>query len=382
VSAKREVILSTGAYFNPKLLQLSGIGPKALLEEHKIPVIVDLPGVGSNLQDHTLVRPLNYTSDPNPPGLWVDPSPATNRTWLAEALAEYRQNRTGYYTRPLSGSTVAFIPLPVMAPKTFRSIISASRKRAVDAYLPSRSSASVIAGYKAQKEILLRGYATLKIGTGEVSIRPGIAPGPALIVEKPLSRGYVEIASSDPWADPKLYYRTLSDPTDVAVLTSNLRFSRAFFASKGMAGFKPVETYPGANVDSDDELAEIVRGRIVNPSVGHASCSCPMMKRELGGVVDTELNVYGVTGLRIVDISIIPIIPTCHLLNTRYAIAEKAADIIRGRTPHSGEDKHEEEEDKHEEEEDKHEEEEGKHEEEEGKYEDDEEEEEEDKRYE
>jgi len=335
VSAKHEVVLSAGALHNPKLLQLSGIGPKSLLESHKIPVLVGLPGVGSNLQDHTLVRPLNYTSELNPPGPWDDPTPSLgNQTWLNASLTEYRESHTGWYTRPLAGSTVAYLPLPIIAPKTYKSIITASRDSAADEFLHDGASPAVVAGFKKQKEVILASYATKKVAVGEISIRPGIAPGPALIVQKPLSRGYIEIASTDPFKDPLIYYRTLSDPTDVAILTSNMRYGRSLFASKGMSTFKPVETYPGADVDSDEELEKIVKRNIVNPSVGHASCTCPMMKREMGGVVDTELNVYGVKGLRIVDISIMPIIPSCHLINTRFAIAEKAADIIRGRSGH------------------------------------------------
>lgn len=330
-TAKTEVILAAGAFHNPKLLQLSGIGAKSLLDEHKIPVLVDLPGVGSNLQDHALTRPLNYTSSPNPPGPWTDPSPSANQTWLDAALAEYRLNRTGWYTRPLAGSTVAYLPLPIVAPSSYRSIISASSSHSADAYLHHRSSPAVVAGYALQKSMILSAFGTHKVAVGEISLRPGIAPGPALIVEKPLSRGYVEIKSADAWENPRVFYRTLSDPADVKILTANLRFSRRLFASQGMKGFKPVETYPGSEVDGDEELAEVVRARVINPSVGHASCTCPMMRREVGGVVDAKLNVYGVKGLRIVDVSVMPIIPSCHMVSTRYAVAEKAADIIRGR---------------------------------------------------
>jgi choline dehydrogenase-like flavoprotein len=331
ISAKREVILSAGALHNPKLLQLSGIGPKSLLEAHNIPVIVNLPGVGSNLQDHALIRPLNYTSDQKPNTPYIDPTPAlTNATYSAEQLAQYRNNRTGYYVRPLAGSTVAYLPLPIIAPDSYESIISASRKRAASAYLKQHSSPAVIAGFEKQKSIILDSFSTHNVAVAEISIRPGIQPGPALIVQKPLSRGYVEIASANPFHNPRVYFRTLSDPTDVAIHTQNIRYARRFFASKGMASFKAVETYPGTDVVSDEALAEVARGKIVNPSVGHASCTCPMMERKIGGVVDNKLRVYGVTSLRIVDVSVMPIIPSCHLVSTRYAIAEKAADIIRG----------------------------------------------------
>lgn len=326
--ASREVVLTAGAYHNPKLLQLSGIGPAALLRAHKIPVVADLPGVGSNLQDHPLVRPMNYTSDPHPKGIpYIDPTPSlTNATWQAEALAEYRAHHTGYYTRPLAGSTVAFLPLPIIAPKTYKDILAAAK------HVPGETDGmhhDVARGFARQKEILLTGLATKGLAAGEVSLRPGIAPGPALIIHKPLSRGKVEIASSDPWTNPKIFYGTLSHPNDVRIMTAQIRYARSFFASPGMKAFGTVETYPGKDVVSEEDLAAVARGRIVNPSVGHASGTCPMMKRSEGGVVDAELNVYGVKGLRVVDISISPIIPACHLVSTRYAVAEKGADIIR-----------------------------------------------------
>lgn len=326
--ASLEVVLTAGALHNPKLLQLSGVGPAALLRAHGIPVVVDLPGVGSNLQDHALVRPMNYTSDPNPKNTpYIDPTPAlTNATWQAEALAEYRANHTGYYTRPLAGSTVAFLPLPIIAPHSYKEIIAEAKD------VPHETAGmhrDVARGYARQKKRILAAYATKKLAVGEISLRPGVTPGPALIVQKPLSRGRVEIASADPWTNPKIFYGTLSHPTDVRILTANIRYARAYFASAGMRIFKPVETFPGKDVDSEKELAAVARGRIVNPSVGHASGTCPMMKRDEGGVVDAELNVYGVKGLRVVDVSISPIVPSCHMTSTRYAVAEKGAAIIR-----------------------------------------------------
>jgi len=216
-----------------------------------------------------------------------------------------------------------------MAPDNYKSIISTSRHTPDSTYLPN-DDPTIVAGFKKQKKIILDGLLTKHVGAGEVSLRPGIAPGPALLSMKPLSRGYIEIASSNPFEDPKIYYRTFSDPTDVKVVTQNIKYARAFFESEGMSSFKPVETYPGKDVTSEKALEEVARERIVNPSVGHASCTCPMMDRDIGGVVDEELNVYGTKGLRVVDVSIMPIIPSNHLVSTRYAIAEKAADIIKG----------------------------------------------------
>jgi choline dehydrogenase-like flavoprotein len=109
-----------------------------------------------------------------------------------------------------------------------------------------------------------------------------------------------------------------------------LRINRKLIASEAMQELQPVEMVPGANITSDDELRVALRQQVV-PTYSHPCCTCAMMKRELGGVVDVKLRVHGVGNLRVVDASIMPLIPATHTSATVYAVAEKAADIIKER---------------------------------------------------
>ena len=104
-----------------------------------------------------------------------------------------------------------------------------------------------------------------------------------------------------------------------------LRINRAMVNTPAMQELRPVEIVPGANVTTDDEIRDALRSNMV-PTYSHPCCACPMMPEHLGGVVDSELLVYGVEGLSVVDASIMPMIPATHLSATVYAVAEKASD--------------------------------------------------------
>jgi choline dehydrogenase-like flavoprotein len=251
----------------------------------------------------------------------INPSKLSlNATYRAEMLALYHLKHTGPFTNS-AGNTASFLPLPLIAPDTFKSLLSSAWKS--PSHLRASTLPAVLAGFNAQKRILLSALATHDIAVDEFLVGAGLVPTIAL--QKPLSRGYVEIASSSPWDAPIVQHSTLSHPLDLGIIIESIRYARRFMASEGMRGFHPVETSPGAEAD----LEAFVR-RALGPSFAHPSCSCPMMRREMGGVVDGELRVYGVKGLRIVDASVIPLIPGTHLSSTVYAVAEKAVDVIRG----------------------------------------------------
>jgi choline dehydrogenase-like flavoprotein len=314
-----EVLLAAGALNTPKLLHLSGIGPRPLLEAHNIPVLVPLPGVGANYQDHPAVfSVLNYSVTIPAPSMDANML-RTNSTYAAQMMAEYKANRTGPYTVSV-GNLASFLPLPLIAPNDYQAIIKSARHASAAAFLPPTTDPTIQAGFAAQKELLLRAFERGTVAVDEFIINSDLTPLWAL--QKPLSRGYVEISSADPFTPPNIQPRTAADPIDVAILLEAIKHTRRFYASAGMVVFKPVET----EVVLDEA---VVREKLV-PTFDHPSCSCAMQPRRLGGVVDPWLRVYGVSGLRIVDASIIPIIPAAHLQSTMYVISEKAADIIRG----------------------------------------------------
>ena len=154
-------------------------------------------------------------------------------------------------------------------------------------------------------------------------------PGPILL--HPLSRGTVTIDTADPYfALPKVDYRALSNPVDGDLVVEFTRFTRRVFSQTSLTAFNPVELLPGANVTIKEDIIAEIRGRLV-PTSFHPVGTAAMMPRNLGGVVDEELRVYGVKGLSVVDASVMPDLPGAYTQGTVYAVAEKAADLIKGR---------------------------------------------------
>ena len=151
-------------------------------------------------------------------------------------------------------------------------------------------------------------------------------------VEKPLSRGTVHLNPSNPSSEPIVTYNSLSNPFDKSVLYEAIKWRRnSLFNTTALQSLGPIELVPGPAAQTEEEVLQaLLNANALAPSFAHPSGSCAMMPRNLGGVVDSDLKVYGTTGLRIVDASIIPIIPAAHLQATVYAVAEKAADIIKG----------------------------------------------------
>jgi choline dehydrogenase len=261
---------------------------------------------------------LNYSATIPPPSIDSDML-STNKTYAAQKMAEYKANRTGPYTVCV-GNLASFLPLPLIAPDGYKSIIASARRAPAAAYLPPSTHDTVQAGFAAQKQLLLAALESGKVAVDEFIVNSDL--NPVWSLQKPLSRGYVQISATDPFTPPNIQPRTAADPADVAIMLEAIKHTRRFYASDGMAVFKPMET----EVILDDAFVR----EMLTPSFDHPSCSCAMMSKRLGGVVDPWLRVYGVMGLRIVDASIIPIIPAAHLQSTMYAVSEKAADIIRG----------------------------------------------------
>lgn len=321
VKAKQEIILSAAAVRTPQILQLSGIGPKKLLDTAKIPVLVDLPGVGWNLQDHAFSTTIyNFTNDVFPNPMTID----RNETFRAEAMELWEKNRTGPYAFYVVSSAV-FLPASTFFQNQTPSLISEIRAQAPAAYLPSDLPHELIAGYEKQRDILL---SALETNTSAVleHLFQGSARG-TVINLKPFSRGTITINSSSPTSEPIFDYRLLSNPIDLKIIVKMNQYMRQHYATSPiLAPLSPVEISPGVNVRSDEQVAEwLVNGGHLLASNGHSCCTAAMMPRSLGGVVDGELKVHGVRGLSVADNSIIPLIPGTHTQSTAYAIGEKVS---------------------------------------------------------
>lgn len=329
VYAKREVVLAAGAVNTPKLLQLSGIGPKSILEAAGVKVKLAHDGVGSNFQDHPYTSmgfSISNMSKPNPTSLSTDPA------FNASAWAEYTANKTGPLTQA-RGNALAFIPLPEVAPNSYANISAQVTAQANDAYLPAiyKGSKKLLAGVAAQRKVLAGLYSNTKAGIVEYGI-PAAGSGLLVALQKPLSRGSITINPANPQGVPLILYNAMTNPLDKSMLAACVRYIRQVWARPEVAKFTPVETSPGAQYQTDTEIFDrVVELGSLWPTLSHPSGSCPMMPEELGGCVSDQLLFHGVEKLSIVDASILPLVPSQHIQSTMYAVGEKAGYIISNR---------------------------------------------------
>lgn len=325
-AAKKEVILAAGAFFTPQILQLSGIGPKSVLAAAGVETKLDFAAVGSNFQDHTTAYlSWNVTNQSPSPNIL-----STNATFFEEARKLYTEKRTGPLTKA-QASYVGFFSLESITNNS-KTLLDNAKAFSANNFLPEIYShdARLVAGFEAQRDILIK-----SIGAGEVAVLEVPISGGGFIpnaVQKPFSRGTVHLNATDPTGVPVVLHNSLAHPFDRDAVFESLQFTRRLFNSKSVAPLKPVEVTPGTQyTEKNATIERLITGGSLSPTFSHASCSCPMMPQDLGGVVDSELRVYGTKRLSIVDASILPIIPAAHLQATMYSVAEKAADIIKAR---------------------------------------------------
>lgn len=198
-------------------------------------------------------------------------------------------------------------------------------------FLPSEYSESpeLLRGFLAQRAILANHLTRADAGAIEVPM--GGSPGGAVALQKPLSRGTVTISSKtyDPDEWPVIDFGTLQNPVDVDILVAGVKWFRRWMDTPSHMTLEPVELVPGSNVTTDEEIRATLRSSVFG-SFAHPAGTAAMGLKGHGGVVDAHLRVHGLRGLRVIDASVIPLIPSCHLQATVLAIAEKAADLIKG----------------------------------------------------
>lgn len=347
ILARRDVILSAGAIHTPQLLQLSGFGPSALLNNLEIPVAQDLPGVGSNLQDHCLIY-VNYPCRPPTPistqlsltaGLDRNESVSTpyecdtNATFNDEAAAAYRTSKTGPWTA-MPSNAVAFpsIPqiLPQIPPETGAKISNLlNTVQDVDSwssYLPPSYDASLRRGYQLQLSTLLSRLP--QNTTPAYEILNNNAGGLTVSLMHPLSRGTVQITSVDAFVQPAIDPRWASHPLDMSILVAALQFNQALISAPSLLQLQPSHGPAGVPANASFAfLTDWVKRGIRTEF--HSSGTAAMAPREHGGVVDNNLLVHATDNIRVVDTSVFPLVPGAHLQAVVYAVAEKAADIIK-----------------------------------------------------
>ncbi len=288
IRAAREVILSAGALASPQLLMLSGIGDGGQLRDLGLPVVVDLPGVGQNLQDHWAV--------PYVLRVGADGSYNTRLRGLRKYLegARYLLTRGGFLAL---GSS------------------------AVSAYVKSSETQ-----LQPDLQLAIRPVSAIFRPDGSVDVDPEPGVGGAVVLVGPKSTGYLTLKSPDPLQAPAFHPNYLGHPADVARLIHGVHLLRRVFATEPFASRIKAEITPGPAAQTDAQILDFIKGS--GNTAWHPVGTCKM-GRDPMAVVDATLRVHGVRRLRVADASIMPRITSGNTNAPSIMIGEKAADMIR-----------------------------------------------------
>lgn len=325
VKAKKEVILSGGTVNTPQLLQLSGIGPKSLLDKLDIDIKKVLPGVGHNLQDHAATA-VYFNS--NVPETWYE---LKDDQIAAEELDKWKNNN-GESKWSYINQAIGYPDANDIMPNEVDNFVN-KIKSGIDDYAKSVKDMydeddTVIEGMKQQWDIT-QGYLKNEIGQLEMLMTMlGGGPGELgfqVALQHPFSRGVIEINSTDPFTHPLINPGYLTHNADMEILRQGVRFAIKLSKAGEMADF--ITTQENFNNDSDDDIDANIRDDAHTEY--HPLGTASMLPLDKGGVVNTSLIVYGTSNIRVVDSSVIPLEISAHLMATTFGIAEKAADIIK-----------------------------------------------------
>jgi choline dehydrogenase len=280
------VILSAGAVGSPHILQLSGIGDPEHLAGIGVPVVHELKGVGRNMQDHYTAR-VSYRI--------LGLATANEKSYgLSLAMEAMRWAFTG---------------------------------RGLFSYSPSLVAASIRVLETSATPDMQVTFAPGSFKGGQIGAlerTPGLSAGAWQM--RPLSRGFVEAKTNQPGDMPAINPRYLSDETDRRAIVNGLRFARRLFEAPALKQYAQEESLPGRQVQTDDELLDYARRN--GGTCYHASCTCMMGSHSMS-VVDSQLRVHGIEGLRVIDASVMPAVTSTNTNAPTIMIAEKGAAMIK-----------------------------------------------------
>lgn len=286
-----EVLLCAGAIYSPQLLQLSGVGPAALLKEHGIPLIADSPGVGENLQDHLQIRLSYECSKP------ITTNDALN-SWLGQAKMglQWLFFRQGPLAVGINQGGCFMRALPAEA---------------------------------ATPDIQFH-VATLSADMAGGKVHPYSGFTLSVCQLRPESRGYIRIKSTDPLVTPTIQPNYLATDLDRRTVIEGIRAARKIAQSSAMRPYVKREVKPGAEAESDHDLLEFARNN--GATIFHPSGTCKMgIDDDPSAVLDQYLSVRGTQGLRVIDASSMPTLVSGNTNGPIVMMAEKAADMIRAK---------------------------------------------------
>ena len=284
---RAEVLLAAGAIQSPQLLQLSGIGPGALLSQHGIPVVCDLPGVGENLQDHLQIRLTFECSRP------ITTNDALN-SWIGQARLgmQWLFKRTG----PLA--------------------VGINQGGCFMRALPDEAATPDIQFH----------VSTLSADMAGGKVHPFSGFTMSVCQLRPESRGHIRIRSTNPFEPPEMQPNYLDTELDRRTAVAGVKAARAIAASPAMRPLVKREVKPGPDAADDAALLEFCRNN--GATIFHPSGTCKMGHDPMA-VVDARLRVHGVGALRVIDCSAMPTLVSGNTNAPVIAMAEKAVDMIR-----------------------------------------------------
>ena len=330
--ARKETLLCAGAFHTPQILELSGIGDPDILQKHGIESVLANKHVGENLQDHVLTGACFEVADGfSTIDMIRDPKVAE------AAMQAYMASRAG----PMTSSFHSYANIPLMEDSP--EIMELLKSELAKIHNPdSPSESSQYAQLRAALDDPTEPSAFIGSGPSQAHFHastqkelfaisdPHNYMCILLALARPFSRGTVHIQSSktgdSPAIDPKYMTHTL----DLEILARHMKWAPKITQTQPMAGILKSEgvTIPeNLNIDSVESAKEHIKRNLV--TFNHPCGTCAMLPEGMGGVVDSKLHVYGIAKLRIVDASIFPLIPNVNIQSTVYAVAERAADLIK-----------------------------------------------------
>ncbi|GAV48603.1 hypothetical protein ZYGR_0M00240 [Zygosaccharomyces rouxii] len=314
--AKREVIVAQGVFESPKLLMLSGIGPKKELENHGIDIIVENPHVGQHLLDHPGVPFVLRVKD----GFGLDDHLLRKGSAHTAAVEQYKKNSTG----PLSSGLLELVGFPRIdkyLEKDPHYLQAKKTNGGKDPFSPEGQPHFELDFVSMFGSAFQWHYPTPK---------DGCYTSVVVDLVRPVSEaGEVRLNSADPLAQPNINLNFFADELDIVAMREGIRFSYDVL-TKGK-GFKDIVLgeYPWEMpLDDDKEMRKQILDRV--QTAFHPCGTARLSKSIKQGVVDPHLKVHGIEGLRVIDASVIPVIPDCRIQNSVYAVGEKGADLIKG----------------------------------------------------
>ncbi|KAF9475232.1 alcohol oxidase [Pholiota conissans] len=329
--AGKEVILSAGAIMSPQILELSGIGNKKVLNAAGVETIVDLPGVGENVQEHvcsgvTLEIKKEVQDQFTTFDCLRDPGEFEKQGTL---LAE------GKGVLAMVPTAISFLPLDIISPDA--EALQQKLKKTIDEGIKSgRYSPTLQKQFKLQLESIDRGHPHVEVLLAHGFITAPDVPEPGkkyltlvCLLNHPFSRGSIHIGSKDALQQPVLDPHYFEENYDLRAFIELVKFSRRLAKTEPLNSLLGVEINPGPEKTTDEQIGDYLKQSF--STTFHTAGSCSMLPLQDGGVVDPQLKVYGTSNIRVVDMSIIPLHIGCHPQATVYAISELAADIIKGK---------------------------------------------------